>query len=156
MKNALTKRCMTFLLAIIMVMGLAVPAFAAEVKPADEVAYQAENVAEENESGIMPLNTTGKMVIPAGTNSEFVSITLDPYIGFTKKFRIVTSCSNNDGILTAHLVRKSDGKVMSNDWYVDPNGNAVWSFTLPSSGEYRLTVSSIVTTADVYVTCYWE
>ena len=128
-------------------------------EPNNEVlkAAETEQVVQASDEGtIIPFNTTGTMTVGAWASTSSCTITLDPYIGFTKKFHLVTQCSSNDGILIVLLTRKKDGKIMSNDWYANPNGNLTWSFTLPSSGEYEVKVTSNATSAPVYVTAYWE
>lgn len=151
MKVNFWRRLCVLAMAVIMAIGMALPTFAAEERnPNGEAEVNAEEIT------ITPYNTSVKMTVAAWDGGAIGYVTLSSYVGLNKTFRIVTSSSSDQGVLTARLVRDSDGKVMSNDWYVSPNGNASWSFFLPSAGLYYLEVDALTTGADVYVTAYWE
>ena len=111
--------------------------------------------SQSSEQQIMPRNNICYMTVGKFGASNTCTLILDSYIGFTKEFYVGTTCSSNDGILIVQLIRKSDGKVLSNDWYVSPNDSKTWKFTLPTSGEYTVTVSSNGTTDDVRVKTCW-
>ena len=89
--------------------------------------------SQSSEQQIMPRNNICYMTVGKFGASNTCTLILDSYIGF----------------------RKSDGKVLSNDWYVSPNDSKTWKFTLPTSGEYTVTVSSNGTTDDVRVKTCW-
>ncbi len=155
MKVQLLHRLASILMVFTLLFVLSISAFASD--NIEEKFQSDTNLIESQVSKqqIMPRNNICYMTVGKFGASNTCTLILDSYIGVTKEFYIGTTCSSNNGILIAQLVRKSDGKVLSNDWYVAPNDSKTWKFTLPKSGEYTVTVSSNGTADDVRVKTCW-
>ena len=156
MKANLLKRLSVLAMVAIMLLTSAVPAFAAEVVSESTVSsIDSETLPEVAESSSETRNTSGNVTLALWDGSGSFYVTLDSYVGFTKTFHIETACKYDDGLIIVVLERVSDGKVVSNDWYADPNGHVSWDFFLPTSGVYKVTVSANATSGPTYVEGYW-
>lgn len=135
MQKKVLKRLATFLLAAMMIFGTSTYAMAAET---------ASMQAQSNSTYVEAFNGSGECTLYLGH-----------YIGLYKNVLIVTKSDSNQGILIAQLFGPN-GNLVSDDWYLDPNGTHTFSMFLPSDGEYTLRVYAQGTAAPVVVQAYWE
>lgn len=160
MKLKVMKRIGTFLLVGAMVLGMSVPAFAAEIdKDKSEQptgTMVAEYTIDSTEDEVVPLydNDPVGSTIPSN-GSAIYKPSLSSYIGLSKTFYASTASDSTSGMVLLYLYN-ANGKLISNDWVLGVNDYGSWSFTLPSSGIYTLKVYVQGTTAPVHFGASWE
>lgn len=149
MKKTFVNRIAVFLLAMVMMIGTAVPAFAAECET-----VPVEATVENNE--VMP-RATDTFRINAQT-IQAVKTTLSSYIGFTKTFHCDVRSDGGDHISGTPIcltLMNGNGTIMFEKYYVTVNQNFEMTFTLPKSGTYTLIVDNGTDyPLDIWV--YWE
>lgn len=131
MKKTFGSRIALFMLAMLMVVGVAIPASAAEC---DDVYV----VAEET------YVTTPRVYYWPCQVNEIISIqvNLSSYIGITKTFTVDTLIySGSSGTIKLTLYNP-DGTVRFENYVMNVGDTATWKFTLPSSGTYILIVDN--------------
>ena len=144
------KRIVALLRALVTMLGIAVPASAAEVDSVvatQEVAASDVVVADDYYAGWY--------AIPSLKSIEF-DVRLDPYWGFTKTFYVRTEPDDTTDIQGGFYLYlyNEKGDLVSYDWIIGYDELASWKFTLPSSGMYRLKVVSYCN-KDCIVMAYW-
>lgn len=151
----ISTRFLACILAAFMALGTAVPAFAAEIAPSDNVSV----ASETPEAEVMPLMVQdgGGAYLTVGSRQSGVEYaTLDPYVGLYKKFVVTTGTSiTTSGLVSVVLTRASDGKDMGSWGLSTEKREASQTFWLPTSGEYKLLVYNN-TGSTVAVLGYWE
>lgn len=156
------KRIVALVMALVMMLGIAVPASAAEVvsaSAAEEVTVSATEVtpalANENVA-VVDDYYGGWYGIGAWESIQF-QVRLDPYIGFTKTFYVRTDPDDDNPDIQGGFylyLYNANGKLVSNDWFIGYEEFSSWKFTLPSSGMYTVKVVSYCNT-DCSILAYW-
>lgn len=129
------KRIMACLIATVMVFGMSVSAFAAEV----------DSTAQELTENVQARANTPVSGVVSGKGSMYLYPTLNSYIGTSRSFSISTASmwtQNPSGDIRMYLY-KPNGTLLKY-WVMSANGSNLFSFTLPSSGKYTLYVESDV------------
>lgn len=144
-KNNFVQRLFVSLMAMAMVLGTSVPAFAAEAEPP---VAETQNVLMNNNLSALITN------LGSGQSGKEEAY-LDSYIGLTKTFKVQLLGSVGSGTVTVYVERKSDGKDIGS-WTLSasrPEGSV--TVTLPKSGDYKM-VAYNGTNASVSILGYWE
>ena len=147
-KTSLARRIVMTVLAVVMVMCMSIPAFAAENT----------NVSAASNEGIMPRSdsaTTREILV----GEEYIfSVNLSSYLGIKKIFSITTEYATypTNGQFTGGVtcqVYKPNGELLC-AWFMNASDYRSEGFTLPSSGQYRVVVWND-TNVKVKVTAKW-
>lgn len=147
-KTSLAKRIVMTVLAVVMVMCMSIPAFAAE----------SINVSAASNEGVMPLsNPATTPEIPVGGDYE-LTVDLSSYLGINKIFSITTEYATYpaNGQFTGGVtcqVYKPNGELLC-AWFMNASDYRSEEFTLPSSGQYRVVIWND-TNVKVKVTAKW-
>lgn len=146
MKNEMKKKICALALVFVLSCGFSANVLAAEFAVSPETTEQADTgvtpYADPVVTGsIKPLNT-----------AHFI-VHLSPYIGFSKTFRVTTQSSGTTGGVDI-IVKYDDKYISDGQWWMGINNVKDWALTLPSSGDYSV---SVVNQSDsvVYVTMQW-
>lgn len=126
------KLFMACLIATVMVFGMSVSAFAAEVESVET--HDVQTRANTPVSGIVSAN-----------GSRYFYPSLESYVGVSRSFSITTasmSTQNPAGQIRVYLYRPNGQ--MLDYWVMSANDSRLVSYTLPPSGQYTLYVESEV------------
>lgn len=148
-KTSFARRIVMAVLAVIMVMCMSIPAFAAE---------NTNVFAVSNESVMPRSNPATTPEIAVGGDYEF-TVDLSSYIGIKKIFSIATDYTTYpaNGQFTGGVtcqVYKPNGELLC-AWFMNAGDYRSEEFTLPSSGQYRIVVWND-TNVKVKVTARWS
>lgn len=134
-KTSLVRRILMAVSTVVMIMVVSIPAFAAENA----------NVYAISNEGVMPIDAEYSSAdIPAGGESEFY-VYLDSYVGVSRTLRLSAEYSTlppaGSSItgFTTCIVYKPNGELLG-AWNINVNNSYRETFTLPSSGAYRVIV----------------
>ncbi len=149
MKKTFINRICVFMLALLMMVIVALPAYAAD---------ENEGVAgalAENDYGVRPET----LDICPSWGVIVMEVPLSSYIGFSKTIVVETACMTDvpstGGGVQLELYNQNGTKMYEYMWPVPVNQSTEKTFTLPKSGTYKLKVISVCD-ADIAINAYWK
>ena len=157
MASKIVKRLSCLVLAMVMMVTTAIPAFAQDyVEASNRVTT---TYLDEKVQGKISPRAIGEP--DSGTVAALQNMTLHPtlnsYIGFQRKFTVATvpMTDGSEIVSGAVLLRlfDPDGN-LKKSWNIEPEGEGTETFTLPKSGTYRLEIYNGAN-VPVFVTCTW-
>ena len=150
MKQTLFKRIIIFLLIAILTLLIVSIILVSE---------NFANITDYNhcvlDSSSIALSSKDVVCSTVNANSTIcLYLSLNDYADLNKKF-IVNAFSNGTGYLLLRLYSPI-GKLKSIDWVINCNQAAELRLFLPEFGDWKLQVTSYISSAPVYVTSRWE
>ena len=149
------KRCVSFLLAVLILVSLSTSAFADSTSSEGLFPKEVDTKRLSVNEGVMPLVANTQVGGFVGINDAiYLYPVLNPYVGFTKEIIVNTNSASTSGLVFLYLYDPK-GKIVSHDWIGDVSGVTKWKVTLPSSGTWKLQVVAHANNVAVVVNAKW-